>query len=277
MTGRDRPTDAKTRETLAACEAGAAYLRQRLPAQFSALADGVIAQHAQRSRRWRELAPFLAAVGLLPRYRLQAPADFYAPGPRLLLTAHYGSFYAACLAFEEARLAIDWLARAADTSSATPMPERLYLQFNYWAVSRHLHLGRFLYTEPHHPLPKAVLRTLGNPQRILGALFDLPPHLLTARRLPVRFLGGPATLPSALVEKALARQARIYTVFYRHLEGDPRPWYALDLTVEVVAADTAHEVLQIYADRLTASIAEAPWLWMGLPIAQRFHTAMPTS
>lgn len=271
LTGRERLHDAKLRETFVACQTGAAYLRQRLAADFCTMSDGVIAQYAQRARRWRELAPFLAAVGRLPRYRLQAPADLWAPGQRLLLTAHFGSFYAACLAFEQAQLPIAWLARPPDTSHATPVPERLYLQFNYWAVSRHLHHGRFIYTEPHHPLPKNVLRVLDNPWHILGALIDLPPHLLPTRRLTVRFLGGQAPLPCALIDKAISRRARIYTAIYRHLEDDRRPWYALNLAVEAVAAQCVTDVLQTYADRLTKAIAQEPWLWMGLPIVQSFH------
>ncbi|MCX7897485.1 MAG: hypothetical protein N2441_06390 [Rhodocyclaceae bacterium] len=269
--GKPRLPDAKSRESLGDCIAGAAYLRSCLAPSFCAASDEEIAARAQLCRLWREAMPFRLALGQRPAHRLQAPADFFLPGPRLLLTAHFGSFFAACVAFAQRGLNIDWLARSPDHSALTPRAERAYLRFNYWATARAMEKGKFLFTDFQTSPARSLIETLRSQERILGALLDLPPHLYSTRRLRVEFLGRASWLPSALISHACAKGVRIYTAFYRFIETSEDTLPAIEITVESLPEKAPGAVLQSYAHRLTTAIAHEPWLWMGLPIAASFH------
>jgi hypothetical protein len=290
LTGRYRMPDRQAPEFEAACQAGAAYLRECLGATFTQRTDEEIARRASWVRLWRESGAYAA---LRPGCAEAAPARLegmehlqaaLATGrPLVLLTAHVGNPYLACTSLAAAGHAVFPVARSVDRSAATPRPVQHFLQLNYRTTARHLG-GHYLFTDFAGTLDKRIITTLRQPGALCVNLIDMPPRLYQGKRLAIKFLGRPAELPVSFVHWALRKQA-LFLTFWNDFEfpddfkadtgaGKPRRRVCIDPPIQPAGAmdgATAESVLQEYAFRLERPLAAAPWNWMGLPIAPQFH------
>lgn len=280
-TQRYRMPDSGALENEPACAAGAAYLRECLGGSLSAVPDAEIARRFSWVRLWREHGAY-AALGFGTREpallegieHLVAAASLGRP--LVLLTAHVGNPYLACVAIAANGYPVFPVARSVDHSSATPLPVQGFLHLNYRATERKLNHGHYLYTDYSGALDKRIIAVLRQRGALCVNLIDMPVTLYGGKRHTVTFLGRPAALPLNFIRWARKKQALFLTCWNGFesaftSSAKPRHWVRVEPPIE---ADDAESVLQVYADRLSDLVAREPWQWMGLPIAAQYHQAV---
>jgi len=262
-------------------EAGAVYLRSGLGTRFSSLSDKEIARRASWVRLWREAGAFQAACHVVPPQDvegLEHVAVAMATGrPVVLLAAHVGNPYLACAALAASGYPVFPVARAVDRSEVTPLATQWFLRMNYWATERMLHGGRYLYTDFAGRFDRGVVEALLRPGALCVNLIDMPPTLYQGKRQNVNFLGRSASLPINFIRWAQRRHRAIFLTFWSAFDDGKSECGVPPLRVWVdppIEEENSVNILQTYATRLEALIAEQPWGWMGLSIARQFHETM---
>jgi Kdo2-lipid IVA lauroyltransferase/acyltransferase len=188
--------------------------------------------------------------------------------PVVLLTGHFGSFFIPAIAFSHMGFDVYPIARTVDKSSATPLSTRIYLTLNYKFSERRFPTG-YIYTDFAGWISRKVIHVLKS-GGILWTAIDFPARLYPHKRLPVRLLGLSSSLPSGVIHGALRRGAIFLTAWNSIETTDGRNWYRVLTIDEPIPGETAHQILQTYADRLTERISSQPWQWMGLPIVSQY-------
>jgi lauroyl/myristoyl acyltransferase len=262
-----------------ACTAGAAYLRQCFGDSFTTVSDVEIARRFSWIRLWRESGAYEAlGLGAAESVLLEGDTHLAAAAaqdrPLVLLTAHVGNPYLACVALATMGYSVFPVARSVDRSTATPLAVQKFLHLNYRATEPKLNNGHYLYTDYSGVLDKRIIQVLGQSGALCVNLIDMPATLYPGKRHTVSFLGRPTALPFNFIRWARKKRAMFLT-FWNGFEftltqsEKPRQWVRIDPTIE---AEDAETILQIYAERLDNLVSQEPWQWMGLPIAYQFHS-----
>ncbi len=189
--------------------------------------------------------------------------------PVILLTAHLGSFYTLSIPASFSGIPIYPIARTVNKSPDSPLAWQLYAKANYAFTEKRL-LSHYIYTNFSGRIDRSIIALLKNGKTFLG-LLDLPPTLYPYKRVPVKFLGIPSSLPSGLIQLGIKYNAIFMTAWNLIEHNDAGNFYRT-LKIENRLPDSLNisEILQCYADRLSDIIMEEPWQWMCIPIVNQF-------
>jgi hypothetical protein len=257
------------------------YLRRRLGGSFSPLPSDRIARLANRVRLVREgdtyASLLMSRSNLKKRFRVEGLAHLAEARrqerPIVLLGGHLGSNYTMWIALGFLGYTVYPIARAVDRSPATPKARQAYMALTYrltsWKWS-----GNYLYADSGGHFPKGrfpgILDGIFRQQGICFAAIDFPPTLFTGKQESVSFLGGRSLLPVSLIHMAAQRKAQFLTVWDGVEFNGSRALRRIQLG-RPLQGDSAREIVQEYANRLTDFICREPWQWMGLLVAHQFH------
>ncbi|MDA8239743.1 MAG: hypothetical protein M0Z67_05130 [Nitrospiraceae bacterium] len=190
--------------------------------------------------------------------------------PVFLLTGHVGSFYTSFQAVGSAiGKEVHTIARSVDDSRLNPGVKRLYEKINYKFTGKK-RVASYIFTNYATKMARSLV-PLSKSGSIFFVLLDLPRSLYPHKRLPVRFLNLTSSLPSNLVSWGIKQKGLFLTVWntVSFIDEDS---YIRRLTISRPFGEGhgVSEVLQEYADSLSAIIAKEPWQWMGVPIVNQF-------
>jgi len=188
--------------------------------------------------------------------------------PIIILTGHIGSFFIPSIAFYHLGYIVYPVARTVDRSAATPHLTRLYLTLNYKLPERRFP-AKYILTDFSGKIDRTIV-SVAKENGMFWAAIDFPMRLYQYKHLPVRLFGQPATLPSGIIRWGIKRKA-IFLTGWNSVERDSKGFYRL-LSIEspIVYESDAQEVLQAYADRLSAFVIRKPWQWMALPSIKHY-------
>jgi len=193
--------------------------------------------------------------------------------PVIILTGHIGSFFIPSIAFYHLGYIVHPVARTVDRSPVTPQITRLYLNLNYKLPERRFP-AKYILTDFSGKIDRSIV-SVARGNGIFWAAIDFPRRVYQYRHLPVTLFGQPATLPSGIIRWGIKRKA-IFLTGWNSIEGDSKGFYRL-LSLESPIADGSdtQEVLQAYADRLSAFVLRKPWQWMALPSIRQYGELCP--
>jgi lauroyl/myristoyl acyltransferase len=189
--------------------------------------------------------------------------------PVVLLASHMGSLYTECVALGFQGFTIYPIARSADRSSATPLPQQIYITLNYRLTGLKLR-GKYLFTHFATGLQRDII-TVFNRKGVCFNAIDIPRTLYPHRRQPVVFLGKQSSLPSGFIHWAGTKGA-VFLTMWNSVETVEDQTICRCIRIDpIIDAPDAKTVLQCYTDRLTEVICQEPWQWMALPIARQYY------
>ncbi|HID29859.1 MAG TPA: hypothetical protein EYP19_07625 [Desulfobacterales bacterium] len=191
--------------------------------------------------------------------------------PVVLLASHMGSLYTECVALGSKGFTIYPIARSADRSPATPLPQQIYITLNYRLTGWKLR-GRYLFTDFATGLHKGVIAVFNHKEICFNAI-DIPKTLYPYKREQVVFLGKQSSLPSGFIHWARKKGA-VFLSIWNSVEIVEDQTIRRCIRIDpIIDAPDVKTVLQCYADRLTEVICQEPWQWMALPIARQYYEA----
>lgn len=196
--------------------------------------------------------------------------------PVFLLTGHIGSFFIPAIAFGHMGIPVFPIARTVDPSNILPFERQLYEKINY-LFSGLRFPSQYIFTSYPGTIDRKIIsRCISG--GIFWAALDLPRAYYSYKRIPVKFLGFPSSLPSGLIKLGIKYNAVLLTA-WNMIEPDPSAGYIRHLRIDEPFPERLNisEVLQVYADRLSSLIAAEPWQWAGLPIIHEFIEERQTS
>ena len=191
--------------------------------------------------------------------------------PIIILTGHSGSMWISPIAFHHIGYEVYPVARSVDRSAATPHLMRLYLTLNY-RLTQSRFSARYILTDFSGKIDRTIVSVSKN-NGIFWVAIDFPWRVYQYRHLPVTLFGQPATLPSGIIRWGIKKKA-IFLTGWNSVETDSKGFYRL-LSIEspIVHDSDAQEVLQVYADRLSAFVIKKPWQWIALPSIHQYGEA----
>ena len=184
----------------------------------------------------------------------------------VLLASHMGSLYSSCIGLGLEGLQVYPIARSVDHSASTPWAHRIYFSLNYHLTGHKLS-GKYIFTN-FNAIQKDLVTVINNKKICVNAI-DIPPTLYPKKRQKVTFLERPSSMPASFVNWAVRKNVLFFTMWnriqiknksiIRHIEIKP------------ISSTNPSDILQEYANRLTAVICQEPWQWMPLCIASQYH------
>jgi len=188
--------------------------------------------------------------------------------PIILLTAHMGSFYILPIALAPFGFCVNTVARTVDNSQFNPLPQQYFERLNYW-LAESMMPGRFVYTNYANKMDRHIV-TACKENGILLVLPDIPRKFLPSNRCTVQLFGKKSSLPGRIIDLGLKYNAQFLTIwstfelkadfiFKRHVHIDP-PLPGTD----------KNTILQHYANRLSDTVIQEPWQWMGTAIMNQY-------
>ncbi len=262
---------------------GVRYLRTRVGDALHPASAEEIADRGNRVRLVRESDSF-AALGitrgnLRSTHRVEGLDALEAARrenrPAVLLGGHLGSNYTGWIALDKLGLRIHPIARAVDPTPGTPRARKAYMHATYLLTGLKWS-GRYLMADSLGHFPRGrfsgMLDELFRGGGGCFAAIDFPPTLYSGGWETVPFMGAPTPLPVSLIRLCRTKRARFFTI----LEGvefhGSRILRRIRLS-PITGAETARDILEVYAERMTSFICREPWQWMGLLVARQYHPA----
>lgn len=190
--------------------------------------------------------------------------------PVIILSGHIGSFFIPAVALSHLGFDVHTLARAVDSSQATPKLTQLYQSLNYKFTEKRFSAG-YIFTDFAGRINRTIDSVMGEKGMIYAAI-DIPKTLYPYKHLPVVFLGVAASLPSGLIYRALKKNAVLITA-WNTIETQGNKHFIRRLKIDEPFREglEAVDILQEYADRLSSIIIKQPWQWLGLQIIKQFN------